>query len=960
MDCMKTFLANIFLAAVLICSYCADAAAVSPFLSNYETRKYGASNQNWSLAQDKNGYIYAGNDYCLLRFNGKSWEKLYPFGEEKDIIIRSLYADKSSDRVYIGAYREFGYFVTAADGSLEYTSLSRQFQDKQAENDQIWYISRVKDKIFFIYFSSYYIYDIPSGEVTIHYAPTSYYYTLDSCLYLAQRSGKIRKYDGLSTEYSEVPPDNLPGTAMKVFRTSSGRRAAICEKEGMYIFGNDWYRRVDRLGDRWGTANRAIQCSDGTIIVGFRGSGIYAFSEKGETLWHLDTESGLLNNTVHNILEDDCGNIWVALAKGISVIFKEGDSIIRTDSPYPEEITSSYVSDDILYIGTKRGLSYTRLDNYGGASGRIKKLSPEKQVWNISEIMGEILVSDDENTYRVEGDEYTVLSNAPGGTGLRLITGSDGRLYLIQGSFTLLYIYEKDRQGKWVFRNTVDGFLKPVLNIEVDHLGNIWLEHMYDGIFRVKLSEDLMTATYVEHFGDRKRHICKIGGRVLFHDRSGFSWYDDMSGQFKKYDSLNASLGEFIDCDKVIPAASGKYWMVKDDRAVLVKAYDGTADIIDYINCAKYGMSMTKPFHTISTWNKDRYLVGTELGFLIHSVNTENMDDSLSRHPQILIRKIVSEKDSLETRYDISAERLTVPNKCDLSIYTAIVGEQVPNHIRIESMLDGYDYSIRTVDDDMVVSYHRLPAGNYSLHLTASDATGKKIAYKELIIYVSPPLLASAPFIAVYTLLLAALCMLAIFFVKKLLEKQRITMARKNEEVMEQARLKHEKDLMSIRNEQLEESVLLKSKELATYSLIEAQRNTVLKHLSEELTNIYYQEQPGIRKRDFERLMGIIREGEFTEDNWNHFFSNFDLIHKFFFRSLKAMHEDLTSNDLRLCAYLRLNMSTKEIANIMGITVKSAEMAKYRLRKKLKVDSAVPLHSYLMSLSSPIKSVDPQ
>ena len=78
------------------------------------------------------------------------------------------------------------------------------------------------------------------------------------------------------------------------------------------------------------------------------------------------------------------------------------------------------------------------------------------------------------------------------------------------------------------------------------------------------------------------------------------------------------------------------------------------------------------------------------------------------------------------------------------------------------------------------------------------------------------------------------------------------------------------------------------------------------------------------------------------------FYTNFDLIHQSFFRNLKRDHPDLTSNDLRLCAYLRLNLSTKEIADITGITVKGAEGAKYRLRKKLGVSSNVPLNEFLL------------
>ena len=319
---------------------------------------------------------------------------------------------------------------------------------------------------------------------------------------------------------------------------------------------------------------------------------------------------------------------------------------------------------------------------------------------------------------------------------------------------------------------------------------------------------------------------------------------------------------------------------------------------------------------------------------------------------KILFRGICSQKADSRQTYKISDDRITVPNKSGLSVYAALTGERFPNRIKVESMLSGYDWSWQMLGDDMTASWQRLPAGTYRLELRASDAIGHEVARKEISVTVRPSLFASPVFLMLYVLSFAGLCAMAVIFVRKLLERQRTALAKKNAEAMEQEMLKHERDLMSIRNEQLEESVLLKSKELATYSLIEARRNNVLKHLSEELSRIYYSDRPGIHKKDYDRLMEIIRDGEFTEDNWNHFFTNFDLIHKSFFRSLKAMHGDLTPNDLRLCAYLRLNMSTKEIANIMGITVKGAEVAKYRLRKKLQVDSSMPLNVYLMSLSS--------
>ena len=70
-----------------------------------------------------------------------------------------------------------------------------------------------------------------------------------------------------------------------------------------------------------------------------------------------------------------------------------------------------------------------------------------------------------------------------------------------------------------------------------------------------------------------------------------------------------------------------------------------------------------------------------------------------------------------------------------------------------------------------------------------------------------------------------------------------------------------------------------------------------------------------------------------------------------FFNKLKDQHPDLTPNELKLCAYLKMNLSTKEIAQLMNITIKAVEVGRYRLRKKLAIKPDINLYDYLMLLS---------
>lgn len=85
------------------------------------------------------------------------------------------------------------------------------------------------------------------------------------------------------------------------------------------------------------------------------------------------------------------------------------------------------------------------------------------------------------------------------------------------------------------------------------------------------------------------------------------------------------------------------------------------------------------------------------------------------------------------------------------------------------------------------------------------------------------------------------------------------------------------------------------------------------------------------------------------ENGWELLKANFDNLHNGFFRNLKERHPELTTNDLRLCSYIRLNLSTKDISRLSGISEKSVEMARYRLRKKMGLDNT-SLTEYIMKL----------
>jgi AraC family transcriptional regulator, chitin signaling transcriptional activator len=87
-----------------------------------------------------------------------------------------------------------------------------------------------------------------------------------------------------------------------------------------------------------------------------------------------------------------------------------------------------------------------------------------------------------------------------------------------------------------------------------------------------------------------------------------------------------------------------------------------------------------------------------------------------------------------------------------------------------------------------------------------------------------------------------------------------------------------------------------------------------------------------------------------NEDDWKFFEEAFNNADKDFLKKIKQDHPELTHNDLKLCAYLRLNLSSKEIAPLLNISVKSVEVKRYRLRKKMDLEHETGLTDYIMGL----------
>ena len=164
-----------------------------------------------------------------------------------------------------------------------------------------------------------------------------------------------------------------------------------------------------------------------------------------------------------------------------------------------------------------------------------------------------------------------------------------------------------------------------------------------------------------------------------------------------------------------------------------------------------------------------------------------------------------------------------------------------------------------------------------------------------------------------------------------------------NERALKMKNLEAGQEIIKLRNEKLEQDMANKNRELAVSTMSLIRKNEFLTSIKDKLKN-----SEGSAK--VKSVIKTIDKDISEEDNWKFFKKAFSNADKDFFKKIKAKHPELTSNDLKLCAYLRLNLSSKEIAPLLNISVKSVEIKRYRLRKKMNLDRETNLTDYILSL----------
>ncbi|SEK41087.1 triple tyrosine motif-containing protein [Parapedobacter koreensis] len=931
----------------------------SPLVQQYTKSEYKAGNQNWAVATGKNGIMYVANADGLLVFDGQYWTVHHLPNKST---IRSVAVD-SAGRIYTGGLAEFGFWEDSGYGQMQYHSVSGLLGSENQLRDEIWKIVIDGDRVFFQSFSTLYRYENNDlraikgrGEPFLflhHVRGRTFIELIPSGLHELQgdtlvpvRGKDVLGGANILTMLPFGEDEVLIGTAKSgLFRMDS---ASTIRK---------WHNAADGL-------LQTAQLNNGLRVLGHYYAfgtilqGVVIVNEAGHIVQHLHKGNGLQNNTVLGIHTDQQQNIWVGLDNGIDRIEINAPIYYYADkSGSIGTVYTARIFDGNIYLGTNQGLFYSRWpagESYapfaftlvGGSQG---------QVWDLTEVDGELLCGHNDGTYKVLGNKLVPLSSVTGGWSLRQLPNRSDRM--LQGTYTGLAVFSKAASG-WQFSHRISGYSDPSQFIEPVSATKVWASG-YQGLRLLTLDDELTRVQQVQVYDSASglprstfTNVFGLAGSPVFATDSGFYRYDDITDRFYAYDQLNEQLGSFASSNKVIHADSNRYWFINHAHIALVHFGQKGLVQVDSMQFATLNGRMMNFYENINRVKDQVYLISLDDGFAIYQAV-----DSVAAKPHLplpLIRTVSNITDSLSSRRYTAGAAPEIPyrhNNIRIS-YALPWYSAIP--LRYQFYLEGYSRTWSEWNEAAQKEFTNLRQGNYVFKVRAMAPDGTRSGIAEFRFTILPPWYLSWIALVVYAVLFVLLLVAGRDWYRRKIQKHReliqANMDRKQREALAKETEENEQRLMKLKNEQLERELAGKNRELANTAMSIVYKNELLNNVHDELLQLRDGEGRKLSNDQLRKINKIIEDARSDERDWNVFEESFNEAHENFFKKLKTDHPELVPNDLKLCAYLRMNMSSKEIASLLNITTRGVEIRRYRLRKKLNIPHEKNLTEFLLEL----------
>ncbi|MFT3982014.1 MAG: triple tyrosine motif-containing protein [Ferruginibacter sp.] len=939
-----------------------------PDVINYPKQVYGGGLQNWDATQDKNGVVYFANNEGLLSFDGHYW-KIYPLSNRT--IVRSVQIG-NDNRIYVGGQDEIGYYSPAANGRLVYHSLVELVPAKDRSFGDVWDIIALNKDVFFR--SPNKIFRLSNDKIAAYYPPQEW-------SFMGLWNGKLYAHDfskGLmvfkNDNWNPVPTAsnalNDPITAI----IPKNRDTAIVTslKKGLFYLTENGISKFESPNDALFQTERiyaATPIDEEKIGLATSNSGVYIISFDGNIVQRFSKTEGLQNQNVLTIYKDAQKNLWLGLDNGIDLI--NYNNAIKKVNPLQQDGSgyTALIYHNDLYVGTSGGLFSVPLQPKADLSfsmGNFSRVANTAgQTWRLAEVNNQLLLGHHDGAYLVKDNSASQFAAGVGFWNFVPLSNTFPTQYMISGTYKGLSLFEYVND-KFVHVQDVPDFNESSRFVAIDQQDNIWVSQPYHGVYRISRNSSgrYQAIVYNEKKGLPRplgNHVYKIKNEVLAATEEGIYSYNTAKDSFEPAAFYSQLLGN-LSVRYLKEDAEGNIWFIHD-KSLGVIDLSGAKPAIIYI--PELSTKLLSGFEFIYPVNKENIFLGAERGFF--HINYSKYKQTMPvLQSQIRLVRIIDKTDSLlfggyfrdvNEKQEQSAKAIPAISHHWKTIrfeYTSTLFGNASN-IDYSFRLKGFDDSWSEYTSKTEKEYTNLPAGKFVFEVKARNNFGKESPVAAYAFTILPPWYATLWARLLYALvILTGLYLLYRWLKKKFrLQKARFEEEQKRLQYIHELEInKTESEMVALRNEKLEAEINYKNSELASSAMHLVKKGELLTRVKAELSQAMKVMDNPPAVAELKKMLRSLSDDDNMDKEWENFTKHFDKVHSDFVVSLKEKHPTITGNEVKLCAYLRMNLSTKEIAQLMNISVRGVEISRYRLRKKLQLNSETNLFDYLINIQA--------
>ncbi|SCX86465.1 helix-turn-helix and ligand-binding sensor domain-containing protein [Flavobacterium caeni] len=890
-----------------------------PFVENFTKTEYQGDNQNWSIAQGADHALYFANNHYLLRYNGVKWEK---YTMPNRTIIRAVAA--IGDKIYCGSYKEFGYWERKG-GKMRYVSLSagKNLFSGRSANEEIWKIFTNDGRIYFQSFNELFIYDRQRIEKVRFPFQISYCYLVDDDIYV----GSVRKgiYLMQAKTFERLQGwSAVDNDIIHHIEKQGGKRYVFTRANGVFVeSGNQLVAWNHLLNSRLKSEIilTAKFVGNNKLAIGTAQQGLYLVDLTDQSYRSINRTNAIKNNAVLSVLQDGENDLWLGLDNGIAHVEINSSIGVFTDQ--------SGVLGSVYAMSTTPG-GYVFATNHGVFSYSGNSLSAvpasQGQAWDIYAADTGYVIGHNDGTLVYNDGRVSKANGISGGWKLLKSEVEDA---FFQAHYSGVSVY---RNGDFSNPMPLEGLTKPIRNIAQTKRGELWAADNYRSLYRITYDDRFKTKK-VENvsqsngiLNDFSVKLFHYKNEVLFLIDKVWYTYNSIAGKLERDPLFNKSFPDISD----ILTIDDNHFMILNGGLLYVVSQEGSEFVWELIP-EKYYQGKLMPEDSRVFKNGNEIFVNLDDGFLSYMLSRKQ-----GAAPKPVIEGFYN--NSLIT----ADTRVAYNQPIDIDVVSGVYGQAQQDFFYT---LNGAKEFNRIRNGHLTLN--NLGAGEQHLEFYRFD--GKIFAkVSDYRFDVKNPWYFSIWMVLVYILAVSGSFFLYYRWNKmRYLQKLQL----KEEELRHQQKIReleikteNELNIQEYEKHILELELQTKSSEVAGKSLSIAKQGEMIENIRQILES-----EDDIARLKAEVLKAI-KINSINRHEWEVFENNLSQIHQGFISSVTSKYPQLTAKDIKLCIYLKMNLSSKEIAPLMNISFRGVELHRYRLRKKLGLSAEDNLYKFMLSI----------